>query len=854
MSITYDGALVEQITYNLNLREPNRAALDAIAQALDGAAPGSEFIADLATGVGKTYIAGGLLDYLYESGVRNVLIVTPGSTIQRKTIDNLTPGHPKYLRGMQSRPMVITLDSVERGEVGAALADDDRFTVFVFTVQSLLRPNKEDRRRAYQPHETLGTAVQSYLEAADDLVVIADEHHVYYSGSAKKFESAITGLRPLATIGLTATPVEPSPVPVIYRYPLSEAIADGWVKVPVLVTRQDGIHDVRTQLADGLTLLDAKRDAMRAYCAQARGRAYVEPVMFIVASTIDEATDYRDLLAGPDMLGSSDAVLLVTSEEPDATLALLDRLEDPASPVRAVVSVSMLKEGWDVKNIYVIASVRSMESSLLTEQILGRGLRLPFGSRTGNPMLDTVEVLSHRSFATLLKEAKSLLEQALGDRVDEATAVVNAVAGRRGDGVAFGGGATQGELPGEFTFPDSHTVEFTLPGPAAADGVQGGLFDVDDAWGEGAAEVGGRHPGLVLSTLDARVQAGAAATATLERVLTPRTPGGVRLPLFLPSVVTRWERDPFSLASLNLDSVEALGRTFADDNAPTLRRKAVDAERDASGATHVVIRDELEQIVATQSVMPFDTIENDLVGRLIRTNAVAATAGEINAAVAVAGAFLAGAGVSEATPWRAEHGRLATARLTEWIAAKQTSSPAREVREVRPVRWPDPSERREVRPAADRQVVSSAREFMRGYPYRGWAKSVYEVNAFDAWSTEFVLAGLFEVSASVRAWVRVDESVPLRITYLAGAVQRQYEPDFIVIDGAGVHWIVEGKRDSEMTSPVVVAKRDAAAAWVGTVNGSDEVHETWAYLLASESVCSAAGSWEAIKSGAQVFR
>ena len=114
MSIIYDGALVEQVSYNLDLREPNQAALDALARALDGAEPGSEFIADL----------GGLLDYLYESGVRNVLIVTPGSTIQRKTIDNLTPGHAKYLRGMQSRPMVITLDSVERGEVGALLFED----------------------------------------------------------------------------------------------------------------------------------------------------------------------------------------------------------------------------------------------------------------------------------------------------------------------------------------------------------------------------------------------------------------------------------------------------------------------------------------------------------------------------------------------------------------------------------------------------------------------------------------------------------------------------------------------------------------------------------------------------------
>lgn len=730
MSIPYDGAVVEQVSYNLDLREPNEHALDALARALDRAAPGAELVADLATGVGKTYIAGGLLDYLYESGVRNVLIVTPGSTIQRKTIDNLTPGHPKYLRGMQSRPMVITLDTVERGEVGAAMADENRFKVFVFTVQSLLRPNKEDRRRVFQPHETLGTAIRTYLEQAEDLVVIADEHHVYYSGSAKKFEAAITELAPLATIGLTATPHEKSLPLRVFHYPLSEAIADGYVKIPVLVTRQDCIHDVRTQLADGLTLLDAKRDAMRAYCAQVKGRPYVEPVMFLVAATIEEATEYRDLLIGPDMLGSADQVLLVTSEEPDATLAQLDRLEDSSSRVRAVVSVSMLKEGWDVKNIYVIASVRSMESSLLTEQILGRGLRLPFGQRTGNPMLDTVEVLSHRSFASLLKQAKALLEETLGDRADDATVSVNPVAGKRDPGVAV---TEQGELPADFTPPEQGQVNVLLPGPAATDPNQLELFDTDDL--ADADAQGETHVGLSIATMGARVATAASSSSTLTRTLRPRSPGGVKIPLFLPSVVTRWERDPFTLASINLATVESLGRQFADDNAPTLTRKAIDARRGSSGHAEVVIRDQTEKIVAAQTVMPFETIENDLVGRLIRTNAVAATSTEINAALAVAQAFLRGAGVTEATPWRTEHGRLATARLTEWITTKQTSSPAREVREVIPVRWPEPSEKYETRPPADRQIITSATDFTRGYPYTGWDKSVYEVNSFDAYST-----------------------------------------------------------------------------------------------------------------------
>ncbi len=100
--IEYDGALVRQIASTLDLRAPNAAALEAIVAAMESVPAGAELIADLATGVGKTYIAGGLLDYLQEQGVRNVVIITPGSTIQRKTVANLTPGHPKYLRGLQS--------------------------------------------------------------------------------------------------------------------------------------------------------------------------------------------------------------------------------------------------------------------------------------------------------------------------------------------------------------------------------------------------------------------------------------------------------------------------------------------------------------------------------------------------------------------------------------------------------------------------------------------------------------------------------------------------------------------------------------------------------------------------------
>lgn len=834
MSIAYDRDLVESIGHSLDLRRPNLEALHAIAKALDSAGDGYEMIADLATGVGKTFIAGALIDYLFEAGVRNVVFVTPGSTIQKKTIDNFTPGHRKYLRGLRSRPLVITLDDLETGNVAAVLNDESQLKLFVFTVQSLLKPNTYDARRAHRAHEALGVALYDYLQTQDDVVVIADEHHIYYSGNAKKFQSAIDDLNASATIGLTATPHDSNSPNIVYRYPLAEAIADGYVKIPVLVARQDGRKDLKTQMADGVALLNAKAQVIEAYCQRTHKKP-VQPILFVVAERIEEANDIRDLLAGSDFLDGDDKVLLVTSEEPDQTLALLDTLEDDGSPIRAVVSVSMLKEGWDVKNIYCIAAVRALESQLLTEQILGRGLRLPFGERTGVPMLDTVEVLSHHSFADLLKEAKVLLEQTLGQRASEASVIANPTPG------VFDQGVAPQQL--QVMSPQSaSSVWVQLPGQEKP------------LWDESEESTWTTQPnqGMGFSTIEAVLDSASESQMTLQTTLRPQAPGGIRTPLFIPRVVTRWQREPFSLAMLNNVDVEALGSKFADDQGETLTRKAIDARRDEAGQVEIRIYDEVESIAASQQLMDFDDIESDLARRLLEGNGVAATLTEANAAMDVAQAFLRGARVTNSTPWRKSHGQLATAKLLEWITAQQVSRPAREVVEVNQVRWPDPEERIEVVTPQDRQLINRSSDFVRGYPYKGWSKSVYEVNAFDAYSTEFRLAQLFESTPNVKAWVRVDHTVPLRINYLSGAVQREYMPDFIVIDDNDVHWILEGKADSEMTNPLVLAKADAADNWVRAVNANTVVSQRWGYMLCSENVISASTSWQALKAGARV--
>ena len=80
----------------------------------------------------------------------------------------------------------------------------------------------------------------------------------------------------------------------------------------------------------------------------------------------------------------------------------------------------MLKEGWDVANIYAICSLRASVSELLTEQTMGRGLRLPFGHYTARSPPRPARVLAHERYEALLKKAGVINE----DFIDRRTRAV----------------------------------------------------------------------------------------------------------------------------------------------------------------------------------------------------------------------------------------------------------------------------------------------------------------------------------------------------------------------------------------------------------------------------------------------
>jgi type III restriction enzyme len=71
-----------------------------------------------------------------------------------------------------------------------------------------------------------------------------------------------------------------------------------------------------------------------------------------------------------------------------------------------VIHVNKLKEGWDVTNLYTIVPLRASASEILTEQTIGRGLRLPYGRRTGVEAVDRLTIIAHDRFQEILDRAK----------------------------------------------------------------------------------------------------------------------------------------------------------------------------------------------------------------------------------------------------------------------------------------------------------------------------------------------------------------------------------------------------------------------------------------------------------------
>lgn len=785
--LPYDSVLTQEIDSAFDLRAPNAAALSTVAQQIEPG-DGGEYVLDLATGVGKTYLAAALIEYLARSGIRNVLIVTPGTTILDKTVANFTAGVAKFIPGRTVDPVIITAENFQRGQVGDALHDDTKLKLFIFNVQQLLKPTAKMSRKTRADDEYIGGALYDHLADADDLVIIADEHHVYRS-SAKKFNEAVQELHPRALVGLTATPDASDLGKVIYRYTLAEAIRDGLVKIPVVVYRQDGLKDWETQLADAAHLRAEKGPVWLAYASRV-GAQPVHPVLFVVCPTIADADKAAEML-GKHFAGEGE-VLVITGQSSDEALAELARVEAPDSPVRAIVSVNKLREGWDVRNIGVIVALRALASETLTEQILGRGLRLPFGERTGIASIDQVDIVAHESYQRLLASKDVLLERLTPEGIE----------------------------PAELWF--APPLPWHPPGGRAPEHISRPGSDVD-------SEIGIDDLLLTQSYEQTSAQAQADQEA-IGKQLVARDEAPV---IMFPRRERITQSAAFSLKAVDPDEVRRAGARYSTNLEQPLTRRAIIAQDGVDGSIRVdtVLAD---GAVATQRMTPAAQVRTDLLARVASLPAVAQTLEERAYAAVLVDAFLEGAGVEpgDEADWAELRARGAAHELGELIVLRQAQF-AREPRyTVTLVAVPTP------RPLPT-EVFDRMPWVGKQYWYGPWEKSVVDYAKFDSKGGEFALAHLLEDSEAELWWMR---------TYVNGEVwiartKGKYYPDFIVIDQAGVHWLVEAKSDKDAKDSADVAlKASEARDWEQAVR-AEGLPVEWRYLLVTESDIKSARNW-----------
>lgn len=857
LHITYDSNMIEAISATFRLRAPNKEALRKLIFTLEGEyEPEVMQVMNLATGVGKTYLMAAFIEYLRRQGVGNVVIVTPGKVVQSKTVQNFTFGCKKYIEGARVPPDVVTPQDYSmwvarlNGAAQLSYAREVPMLAFVFNIQQLIAPKdmegatqgntKEAQRRKPRRFDESAGVLFDYLKGLQDLVVIADESHLY-SSSAAAFNAALRELEPAATVGLTASALPEDHV--VYRYPLYQAIKDKYVKTPVLAFRKGGYGDDRAseeqQLRDALQLRNIKQAYYDAYTKQS-GLQRLNAVVFVVCADVDHATQMAGLLRSPEYLGEAAAVLQVDSKhEDEATQRLLENLDHSDSPVRAVVSVNKLKEGWDVKNIAVVVTLRAMASEVLTQQTMGRGLRLPFGKYTGVWQIDQLDIIAHQSFQELLSAENALVQFGLEDAVS------------RVDGDKVSRAIIDAALRGESSAEDmsqeaedkANDSNVHREGKATVSTIGGCPCGTI---GEHGVEVDGENKGKGVDEASPTFgawQIGEGGvpeqdTLALEPVAVERNPRFAKVSYMFPVTMVNLVQPPIDLSEISDKAIEEAAKRVTSTGDVLYRKeivaalgrklRAVDAESAEVDSIH--IDDDEAAITLVRLVFNMQLVPSR------------------SETLAYVKRYLVPKFMKNVTfqGWTVKS--LASAReqlriiVRDYIEAIGRAT--KEIPDIYPTKI-SPSSYMLALGEKIYEPIDTRAEFVRGRVYSGWFKSLFEAESFDSYSGEYELARLLNTSPHVVWWHRLHPSYKAFIYYNA---REKYYPDFVVRDDSDVYWIVEAKDKRGRDDVKVQAKRKAAEALVRRLVTIDEyAGQKWGYMIAYEDDIAKADTWDDLK-------
>lgn len=382
----------------------------------------------LPTGGGKTLLGAYAIRLAAENFLAReypfVLWLVPTDTIRQQTLKLLREPRSFYRQVLDAafKSAVKIFDVTEFRN----LRPQDlmqSLNIFVATFQSF-RVNDKDGRKVYQPNEFLEPCFREIPQQEYFLIgerggyksfgnliaylrplMIIDEAHNYSSELSLEI---MQKLRPSAVIELTATPATNSNV--LYQVSASELKAEEMIKLPIELAENhswemtiDSAVQKRTAL-EKLTLREAE---------------YIRPIALFQAEnkdrevTVDVVKKY--LIDGAKVPENQIAVQTGERRELDGV-----NLSARDCPIRYVITVQALKEGWDCPFAYVFCSLAKIHSPKDAEQLLGRVLRMPYAARRESPALN-------RAYAFVAVEdwmsaAKKIRDNLLGMGFEDAEA------------------------------------------------------------------------------------------------------------------------------------------------------------------------------------------------------------------------------------------------------------------------------------------------------------------------------------------------------------------------------------------------------------------------------------------------
>lgn len=376
---------------------------------------------DLATGTGKSFVMYALAAIVLAEGLaERVLVLCPSLTIEEGLLEKFTmlAGNSELSGIMKELDAVVSIPGIKRGNATIQPGD-----ICVENIHAVYENTGSSIRDSFRSH------------GARTLVLNDEAHHLFSPPDRelkewmKFLQHADFGFRQI--VNVTGTPYVGNDYfpDVVFRYGLREAIANTVVKKP------------NYKLEDTYS----KHDWQKTYAIhQQNQKEYgkeVKPISIVVTQEIARCVEvWRELvdfLAKREKISREQAekkAIWVTSGVPSSgnaktrveaayaprgakdspekrrkeNLALLKQVDDSGSPVEWIVSVSMLTEGWDVKNIFQIVphESRAFSSKLLIAQVLGRGLRVP-------PQLPTQPLVTINNHEAWSGEIGNLLKEVL---------------------------------------------------------------------------------------------------------------------------------------------------------------------------------------------------------------------------------------------------------------------------------------------------------------------------------------------------------------------------------------------------------------------------------------------------------